>query len=377
MKSKGSTFLRSLFLCSAVAVAAGAPIAAQDFYDDIYYDPKTDDKPVQPVQSRPVYADYPAADTYQPTTTSQRDVDEYNRRGIFAVDGNSTSLPADSITDFACTKKIERFYNPDVVVGSSDPTLAQVYYAQPAEVSIIVNNPVGYWGYGPMAGGYGWYGLPSWQWSSWYGTSYWSPGWGYNPYWSWTWGWGGYNPYWGWGWDWAYGPGWGMCPPPRPTGPAHRPYPGNNRHPGALGRPQHGGGHVAGNRPGSGMRPGAATPGRHQGAASQPSTTVSRPGSVSGGFRPGVGSIRHQSSSGTLSRPSNSTNSGGYRPGAVNTSRPATNARPAQTVNRQSTTPTYNRQPSTPSYNRGSSSGGGYRGNSGSRGGGGGGRGRH
>ena len=82
MKSKGSTFLRSLFLCSAVAVAAGAPIAAQDFYDDIYYDPKTDDKPVQPVRSRPVYADYPAADTYQPTATSQRDVDEYNRRGI-------------------------------------------------------------------------------------------------------------------------------------------------------------------------------------------------------------------------------------------------------------------------------------------------------
>lgn len=357
-----SKSVRSILSAAALAVTAGAPLAAQDFYDDIYYDPRTDDKPAvqQPAmrQHTPVVAaDYPSADTYQlsAATGAVRDVDEYNRRGIFADGTQGAQAPADSLTDFACTRRIERFYNPDVIVASDDPTLAQVYYAQPSEVNIIVNNPGGYWGWGynPYVYTYGWYGSPSWYWSSW-GGPYWSWSWGFTP---------GWGPGWGWGWDWAYGPGWGAYPPP--PGGHHRPFHGNNRHPGALGRPSFGGGHMAGNRPSTGARPGAT---RHPGVSG---ATVARPGQTSGGFRPSTG-MRPS----TTSRPSHSS---GYRPGAVNggshRQQPSTVTRPTQTVNRH-TTSTVTRQQSSPSYNRGSSSGGGFR-NGGGRSGGGGGRGRH
>ncbi|MDE5724490.1 MAG: hypothetical protein K2I12_00555, partial [Duncaniella sp.] len=206
MKAKRTTFV----LLAAIATACSLSAWAQDYYDDdIYFDaskaPKPEPKQVkqQPQQQNTytyyitpdgkleiVPADYPSADNFTVNGTRTISVDDYNRRGIFAA---SDSLPADTAsTDFAYTRRIEQFYNPEIVSGSGDKQLAEAYYSEPTQVNIIVNTPSDYWGYD--------YFYPAW-----------STGW-YSPYWSASWRWGSpwywnswYDPYWAWGW----GPSWG------------------------------------------------------------------------------------------------------------------------------------------------------------------------
>ncbi len=396
--------IRNFLLCVIAGAGSVSALSAQDIYDDIYYNPKNDKKAANTAaavrQEPKKYAsvtqiprrvsDYPPADTYQFVTDGvMRDVDEYNRRGIFATDEPAAAATADTLGNFTYTQRIERFHDPDVIVASTDPTLAQVYYAQPVEeVNIYINNPGGYWG-----GYWGSRWTPAWTWGSswawgwtspsWYWNT-WSPYYGYygwGPSLSWSWGWAG--PSWGWGWGgpaWSWG--WGNRPPMPPVaGPSHRP---NNRHPGAFGRPT-----TPTPNPGTGVRPGAS--GQRPGASgtmSQPSAgrhpgsvagSTVRPGSTSGGFRPGVSTARP--STGVQQRPASGAT---LRPGAVTTRpastttvRPGSNSRPSVTTTRPSSN---SYQQSTPTVSRPSSTGGGYRGGSsggGNRGGGGGGRGRH
>lgn len=317
--------LRLLTIPALIFLGGFSFVSAQSYDDDdIYFNPDKAKKAV-PVKKKttrtqpnaiiyyPV-ADYPAADTYTPVqSSSTRDIDEYNRRGIFAPD----SIPFDSIgnVDFLWTRQIEKFHNPDVVTASSDPDVAQYYYAQPANVSIVVNTP-GYWG-NPYFDSY-YYGYPySWVWRNywnnyWWGPSLgWSVGWGWDPYWNWGWG-----PSWSWGPSWGWGPGWGgWYPPSRPPRPGignvRPPY--NDRHHGYVGN----------------VRPGY-------------STGNSRPGY-------GNGSVGN-------TRPSNS----GQRPGRYNNNN--SNYRPSRNTNSNQNSF------STPSYNNGGFRGG----NSGSFGGGGG-----
>lgn len=280
----------------AIALSAAASLSAQGYYDDdIYFNPNKDkDRNVEAAKkaaSRQTQrtangyiitrvADYPAADTYAAEGSSTRSVDEYNRRGVFARPDTTATLP-DSIkaaADFAYTRQIERYYNPDIIISSDDPEIVELYYAQPAEVNIYVNTPgYGYWGYPYYAG---WY--DPWYW----GTSLWYPYWG--PSWSFSWGWGpgwGWGPYWGWSSP-IWGPawGWGWTSPGHGWG-AARPY-NNPRHPGA-------------------MRHSAST-GRYSGIGSR-STSGYRPTyrSSSNRYRPSAGT----SSSGSKYRPSSTTQS--------------------------------------------------------------------
>jgi len=316
--SKSGLFAIAVSLMALMSISA--PLGAQDIYDDIYYDSSSEKAVVnQPVKAASnVYnttvADYPSADSYVFNSGSTRSVDEYNRRGIFAIDTVANEASADTIGgDFAYTHQIERFYNPDVVVGSSDPTLAQVYYAEPANINIVVNNP-----------------YPSWYWGwPYYSSYYYSPwgyypsSWYYGPSWSWTWGWGpswawGYDPYWGYGPCWGWGHSWGWNVPPRPYNPRHHGAWASNR---PTGYP--GGGRPAGGRPGSGQRPGAnvGASGRHPGTV-QPSG--GRPGNVGTSVRPAT--------DGTSLRPG-ATNSG-YRPSADNSVKVQQSAyRPGQLTN--------------------------------------------
>lgn len=431
-------------LCLLGAGTFSQTAVAQDIYDDIYGSSEPQKSVPKPQPTAP--ASYPAADTYNFDSGSTRSVDEYNRRGIFAPADTTVSdamQRADSLAavDFNCTRQIERYYNPDVVVGSSDADLAQLYYSQPANINIIINTPGYYdWGwpyYSPYSP-WGWSYSSYWGWNSYWGPSWnwaWGPGWGWGPSWSWGWGSG-----WGWGPGWDWGPGWGPG--------WSRPY--NPRHPGALAhnRPGYGGGQSAssGRRPGAvntgssyhgqsnagwnggngnrptangtsgstSLRPGASGNRPGQTASSNPSTsatvrpstdirnrptqqqtitntntqrytTTVRPGATSHGFTTG---------SSVGNRPSNtSTTNRGYRPGSTSTSTPRqtyqqqTTTRNNYQPQRQTTTRNNNNsyrpsnRNSTPSYNSGSSRGG-YSG--GSRGGsygggrhGGGGGGRH
>lgn len=244
------TFLGSLAILS---VSSGITVSAQGYYDDdIYYDASKAKKEKEakalerakavarsnyrPSQS---IADYAAADTYTVNSGSTRDVDEYNRRYPTTVKEQTDSISLDQLTagaDFANTRRIERFSNPDIITGSNDADLQDYYYAsaQSSDPTTVVNiNVVDPWYYGgawsPWYTGWysGWYRPWHYGWyDPWYSPS-WSWGWG--PSWSWSWGWG---PGWGWSPGWGswhphpgHGPSWGWGSNWRPSSPgASRPH---------------------------------------------------------------------------------------------------------------------------------------------------------
>lgn len=412
----------SLMLALLVGMASVA--VAQDIYDDIYYNPKTDNKPKQAVtNTQTAVTDYPSADTYNYDSGSSIDVDAYNRRGIFAVDTTTVAADNSSSADFECTRQIERFYNPDVIVESDDPTLAKAYYAEPqSTVNIVINSP-GYWGWGYT--GYS----PYWNWNYPYYSSYW--GWNYpyyygvwgspyyyaswyGPTWSWTWGWGpgygGWGPGYGWRPGWG-GPAWGWSRPNNPRHPSAwqanrpgygRPGGGNNtigQRPGVA-NPRPGGNYGHGNntqidRPGNGttgVRPGAgmgqrpsanprpsgnavngnANTGRPAvtGTATRPSAGT-RPGQLSGGFNTMPATIQQGSSLRYDNHNSTSVRNNPAQRPASTTKQTTTQSRPTTTTYKQSTPSTQNRssfqhnqQPSRGSYSS-PSNGGGNRGSMG------------
>ena len=204
-----------------LAASAAVTVSAQDYDDDIYYNPSKA-KPQSKPQPSTTYgagsttyyggnpsgysADYPSADSYtvMPGSGVNIDVDTYNRRGIFAAD--TAKVDPKTAGNFEYTRNIERFYNPDVVTGSSDQGLADIYYSEPAQININVVAP-DYWGY-PYSPAYyssAWYwGTPR---SWWYYNNPWyydAWAWGWGPSWSWSWGWGP-----SWSWNWGWGPSWG------------------------------------------------------------------------------------------------------------------------------------------------------------------------
>lgn len=373
-------------LLSVMLLTVSGVVSAQSLFDDIYYDASKDKKTeVRSSGSSPSYAaSMPSADTYIVSGTRNISVDDYNRRGVFATD----TLSADTtVTDFTYTRRIEQFYNPDIVIASGDKDLAQIYYTEPTNVNIYVNTPTSYWGYDyfypSTAWAFGWgpyYGA-SWRWSSpWYWNSW------YDPYWSWGWNWG---PAWAWGPSWGWGPGWGSSWGPG-WGPGYTRPVSNNwnpRHPGQIAntgniRPGYNGfSGGAGSRPGIGTTP-AVQPGS---GTHSVTGTGNRPGvrrpdnqnlinNINNSYRPGTMSGSSGSRPGSGTGISSGGNSNSYRPG-TGTSSGNNNynyGRPANNTNG-------GRQPS-----YGSGSFGGGRGSSGGNFGGGshssgsaGGRGRH
>ena len=283
-----------------IAVLLGSGLAsAQGYYDDdIYFDASKAKKATTTAQSarNKYYGSYPAADTYTPEGGSTRSVDEYNRRGIFAVPHATDTISVDSLIalgDFSYTRRIERFHNPDVVIENPDKSIAEVYYSEgnPPEINIYVNTP-GYWGY-PYSYGYdpfwgpGWGWGPSWAW----GSPYWSWNWGWGPSWSWSWAWG---PSWNWGWGpgWGWGgPAWGWAPS-IPTPPAQ-------------------------GRPINGVRPGGDT--HYAGSY--------RRASGSSSSRWNISNLSGRPSAGSMSRPTQGSNGTQYRPGANGSYRNGTASR--------------------------------------------------
>lgn len=273
----------TLIALAATALSSwAAPASYDDDYDDIYYNEAKDKKTKAERQAAAVRQrnyipnvtqDYPDPAVYKAQGPGlNMDVDAYNRRGQFLV---ADSVPADSLDangdTYAYTRRLEKFYNSDIVNGSNDQALIDSYYAQPAttDINVYVVNPSP-WSYGFYNPWYynSWYG-PSWSWS-------WNWGW-YDPWYSWSWNWGCGPGYWGPGWGWAdpwgpaWGPGWGWG---GSWGPSHG---WGNGHDWAINNP-------GGSRPhrpaGSG---GSSTASRRPGAFSAGASSVAgRPGNMGG-----------------------------------------------------------------------------------------------
>lgn len=334
--------IRKLIMLIAVAIAGfGVQLQAQDYYeDDIYYDASKSKKNTQVKTEnnkagKPVAEEsysygsssysygYPSSGTYSTHGVVTRDVDEYNRRGYYAI---TDTVVADTVAnedDFAYTRRIERFYNPSIVAGSSDTQLREYYYDSEPEVNIVVNTP-GYWGgwYAPYSGwslSWGW-GTSSWYWNSWY-----SPYWGcYDPYWSWG-GWWGpawYPPYHHHHHGYFPGGHWKPSPvrPGRYNGPGRNgASPGRNvyragghRNAGHAARPGVSSGNGERRQSGSAVRPG-----------SRPSTTRQNSGTVGtprrGGYENSGGYSRPsttRSERSSFSRPSGGSSRGSFSGGS-------------------------------------------------------------
>lgn len=189
--------------------AAGA--MADDYVDDIYYNPKKD-SPEAKLEKR---ARENAARAYM-ADRGNMNVDEYNRRGeqYYYSPIDTVGTAAERGEDFVYTQEIQKYYNPTIVVENAEQ-LGDVLADSYGNVTIVINddgypcfgpawsypyNPYYYYGYnyGFCANPYLW--GPSWSWSINWGWNNW--GWGIDP-------WYAYGPAWGWGWGPGYGWGWG------------------------------------------------------------------------------------------------------------------------------------------------------------------------
>ena len=200
---KTYAFLSSLLIAAAIAAPA-ASASSWDDEDDIYYNPSQQSRQQQQLQTNYVpntVIDYPAATTYVATGGGlQMSVDDYNRRGQFLVpdtviSSDSTELGGDS---YQYTRRIERFYNSDIVSGSGNQALVDSYYSTEAnsgadQINVYVINDYPSWGYS-WAYPYSYY---MWTNPYYYGWSY------AYPYYGWSWSWGFYDPYYTWSWGWS------------------------------------------------------------------------------------------------------------------------------------------------------------------------------
>lgn len=283
--------IRRFLLGSFIALAFTSAFAYDDYDDDIYYNAraakekaekkaKEEAEKAAKARSEAAYVPNIVVDYEDPSLVAvgndglDVDVDVYNRRGQFLV--ADTIAPSESVggtsDTYAYTRRIERFYNDDIVNGSGDQTLIDTYYStSEPEINVYVVNT------SPWRS-YGWYNpWNPWSWNSLYWNSwYYGPSlsWGiYDPWYSWGWG-----PSWGWN-----GPGWG--PPPG----GHHPGWGPSVPGGGPNRP---GGNWAVNNPGS-SRPHTPVTGtssaRRPGAFSAgANTSFTRPGNMGQSSRPGT-----------------------------------------------------------------------------------------
>ena len=226
-------------------------VSAQgQFFDDIYYSSKSEDKekeevekPVKEVQEEEEIATDMTSDEYDLTSTytrsgasleEERDVDEYNRRySDYPEDeweeveqdtgpvNTKVSVEPERRSDLEYSERIIRYHSPSKIsiVGADqvDLYVDDGYYAYDyatdysggiTNVSVNLNfgSPWYSWGwydpwYYPWGGYYSswWYRPYHWGWGGWYAG--WYDPW-YDPWWGPSWGWGGW--YAGWHGGWGY-----------------------------------------------------------------------------------------------------------------------------------------------------------------------------
>lgn len=291
---------RIIYTLMLVSMAGGS-IAAQEF-DDIYYNPNKSASSTAKAKKQSNYI----------RDFQNIDVDEYNRRGQYyesPVDTIGASAQNDE--DFVYTQKIQKFYNPTIVVDNAD-VLADVLQNAYGNVDIVFSGGIPY--FNSIYGWPGYYNYYNWA------TPYWTWGpswsWSWGPSWAWSWNWG---PSWGWGPSWAWGPSWSWGPSWGWSSGWGRPYYGEYRPNGRV--PNRPGSNWATNtRPGGNYRgPGMSTGNRYGSTVSPASggTTTMRP---AGGYN-----YHRTTQTGTVRNP--------YAVGSTRI--PANNSQSSHTVNSQ------------------------------------------
>lgn len=400
MKLLNVTLMKYKFfaLMGVLALSAGPFVHAQD-YDDIYYDGATQVEKAKVTEVKTPRratvthvvtsnSDVPASYkvSVQKNYKAERDVDEYNRRtGEYAQDPYALAdTLADDGTSFSNTQRIERFYNPDVVVASNDADLIELYYDDTPNLTIHIGNgyyPYNTWGLGWTTFYDPWYS--SVWYDSYYSSWYYRPRlWGYSYFDPWPWGFGWRTSWYGWHRPWYYTSwGWGHHWN-RPYWGGHHWYGGYNN-----GRNHFGGHHSGGGRPGyaTGSMGGRRPNGNHGVSGFNRNHHMSsgtRPGSSMGNRRPGyaTGNVGTRGASGMSSsrsitrsyngsRPqtSGSVSSGARRPGYATGSSSGTRSYSpshSSSSSSRSYSPSHSSSSSSRSYSGGgrSYSGGGYSG---------------
>lgn len=346
--------MKRLLLMTIFVSATISAVYADDYVDDLYYNPRKAAK-----QERARRAQEVAERNYI-ANFGDMDVDEYNNRGQYYMS------PVDTIgsavgqsEDFVYTQKIQKFYNPTIVVDNA-ALLGDVLDNSYGNVTVVYDGLYPSFGYS-----YGWpyysyagAGWNSWRWHSGWGISWYDPWYGYyNPYYYPYYNpWYGhcydpyYNPWWGptWGCGGGWRPGWDW---------GHHHYPAYDRHyadyrpSGRRPNDVHGGWSQS-SRPGGIQGNVASRPGYSSTSASRPggfTTSAGRPGSIASQI--GGGNSRP----GTTVRPNSGVSNTGRRPGG-GVFDSGSNKQPAQPT--QSTSGSYRPRPGqysgTGSFNSGS-----------------------
>jgi hypothetical protein len=207
---------RLLLFIGLIGVVGGA--YAQDEFDDIYYNPSKD-------KTSSNYKGTSHGNSYYVKDMGMVDVDAYNRRGesYYMTPIDTIGSAVQNGEDFVYSQKIQKFYNPTIVVSNSD-VLSDIIENSYGNVEIVFDGAtpsfaynVGlydyyypYYGYTPYFG-LGWSGRlywnlygPSYSWynpwytawsdpwfNPWYGGYSWYSPWYYGPWFDYGWGWGG------------------------------------------------------------------------------------------------------------------------------------------------------------------------------------------
>lgn len=224
MKMRGRN--KQLLALTALLIFGGT-MFAQDYFDDVYYNPKKDksvEKAKIPDEVTTVGRSVPSTQTNSTyiANMADMDVDAYNRRGeqYYVTSIDTIGSVVENGEDFVYTQQIQKYYNPTIVVDNAN-ALGDVLSNAYGNVDIVINNN----GYPVFAPYYGWnwpyysYSWSPWSWGVNIGPWGWSVGW-YDPWYAWSPGWWGpswsWGPSWGWGPSWRPGPGWHPGPSWRP-----------------------------------------------------------------------------------------------------------------------------------------------------------------
>lgn len=183
--------MKSKIYIALLMMAAPLALFADDYIDDIYFNPKKDKiETKKPAKKTSYYID----------NMADVDVDAYNRRGevYYLTSIDTIGASVETGEDFVNVQKIQKFYNPTIILDNAD-LLAEVLNNSVGNVEVNYYGDIPYFSYNPF---YSWY--PS------YYSYYWSPQWN----WGWNWGWGSvlFDPWYNWGWgpSWAWNWGWGL-----------------------------------------------------------------------------------------------------------------------------------------------------------------------
>ena len=109
----------TIYIALIALFACGEKAIAQDYFDDVYYNPK---KQVTTSSANVVKTQQQRKSNYI-SNMADMDVDAYNRRGeqyyVSRIDTIGTN--AESGEDFIYTQQIHKYYNPTIVVENVNP----------------------------------------------------------------------------------------------------------------------------------------------------------------------------------------------------------------------------------------------------------------